>query len=280
MKNDKQLARVEKELKLWKKQSKTENRIYREFISDTILDLFKVIYNADIDICVNANEDDAISQLNIYRDIIMHAAINEIKFKFDRLYEGEVLSPLTEDEDEWNDISKDFGTESKFGYKKYQNKRYPELFKNVYSCGKTEYHDNNRVTCYDPIMDTAFNLGLVNKIYDEIFPIEMPYMPGESNAYVNVFCFQSDQKNADKSDFDTVVVMDSETEHEEHDDLNVINRFFREPKEGESPTYGGWVEMDIFELKERIDASAMKNLDLSDLGLDDVYKEACAKKGI
>lgn len=261
MKNDEimknELARAEKEIKLWKERSKSWNKKVRDVIGNVTLNMYK-----------NINETGE------FRFLIK----DQLMYLLNSLFDVKPLTPLTEDEDEWNDISKNFGTESKFCYKKYQNKRYPELFKNVYSCGKTEYHDNNRVTCYDPIMDTTFDFGLINKIYDEIFPIEMPYMPGESNACVNVFCFQSDQKNADKSDFDTVVVMDLEREYEEHNDLNVINRFFREPKEGESPTYGGWVEIDIFELKKRIEASAMKNLDLSDLGLDDVYEEACAKK--
>lgn len=257
MKNE--LARAEKEIKLWKERSKSWNKKIRNVIGDVTLNMYK-----------NINETGE------FRFLIKSQLMNLLN----ELFDVKPLTPLTEDEDEWDDISKNFGTESKFGYKKYQNKRYPELFKNVYSCGKTEYHDNNRVTCYDPIMDTTFNLGLINKIYDENFPIEMPYMPGESNAYFNVFCFQSDQKNADKSDFDTIVIMDMEREREEYDESIDINRFFREPKEGESPTYGGWVEIDIFELKERIEASAMKNLDLSDLGLDDVYKEACAKKGI
>lgn len=171
MKNE--LARAEKEIKLWKERSKSWNKKIRNVIGDVTLNMYK-----------NINETGE------FRFLIKSQLMNLLN----ELFDVKPLTPLTEDEDEWDDISKNFGTESKFGYKKYQNKRYPELFKNVYSCGKTEYHDNNRVTCYDPIMDTTFNLGLINKIYDENFPIEMPYMPGESNAYFNVFCFQSDQK--------------------------------------------------------------------------------------
>lgn len=196
---------------------------------------------------------------------------------FDKLVSGKPLTKLTDNDEEWELIGKYKLINGLGASIKYQNKRYTALFKNIRYLDKTiiEYHDNNRITCHNPIMDTYFNLGLVNRVYDEINPIKMPYMPGESDCIIDVFDFQSDQNNSDKSDFDTVVILTAENKNGEK---IVINRFFREPKKDEKPTLGNWVEIDIFELEERIKASAMKNLALSDLGLEDMYDEMSSIK--
>ena len=195
---------------------------------------------------------------------------DQLMYLLNSMFDGKPLTPLTGEDDEWEAVRK---SKAIFGayplYKKYQNTRYNDLFKDVHDDGTVIYHDNNRVSCYDPIMENYFYLGLVNKICDEIYPITMPYMPGDSDCEVQVFAFQYNQENSEKSDFDTVIVLSAHTK----EGKNIpINRFFREPNEGEAPTYGSWVEINIVELKDRIDNGPMKNLDLIDLGLDGVYR--------
>ena len=77
-----------------------------------------------------------------------------------------------------------------------------------------------------------------------MFPIAMPYMPDKS---IKVYCedFLTDKKNGD---FDTVGVFYAlQTENREQKKIE-INRFFREPKEGEE---GIWVEISKDEYMHR-----------------------------
>lgn len=247
MKNE-ELARAEKEIKLWKKKSKIGNKKFRDIIGGVALNIYKYI-----------------NETGEFKFFIK----DQLMYLLDGMFDGKPLIPLTGEDDEWKPA---YGR-LKNGVvinAKYQNTRYNDLFKDVYDDGTVIYHDNNRVTCYDPIMEKYFYLGLVNKICDEIYPITMPYTPGDSDCEVQVFTFQYNQKNSEKSDFDTVIVLSAHTK----EGKNIpINRFFREPNEGETPTYGSWVEINIAELKDRIDNGPMKNLDLIDLGLDGVYHD-------
>lgn len=253
MKND-ELARAVKEIDIWKKKVDADDGYFTDDLR-------------------NRHKQLADEAIKIYKLLLKKGysanGIYLITDFINKITEGKPLTPLTNDEDEWKHIAK---PESIIGlyplYKKYQNTRYNDLFKDVYHDGTVIYHDNNRVACYDPIMENYFSFGLVNKICDEIYPITMPYMPGDSDCEVQVFTFQYNQENVEKSDFDTVIVLSL---HAKEGKNIPINRFFREPNEGETPTYGSWVEIDIAELKDRIDNGPMKNLDLIDLGLDGVY---------
>jgi len=250
MKNDEmiqnELTRAEKEIELWKERSKSWSKKVREVIGDVTLNMYK-----------NINETGE------FRFLIK----DQLMYLLNSMFDGKPLTPLTGEDDEWKPIAGRFAN-GEVVNTKYQNTRYNDLFKDVNGDGTIIYHDNNRVSCYDPIMENYFSFGLVNKICDEIYPIAMPYMPGDSDCEVQVFTFQYNQENSEKSDFDTVIVLSAHTK----EGKNIpINRFFREPNEGESPTYGSWVEINIAELKDRIDNGPMKNLDLIDLGLDGVY---------
>lgn len=182
------------------------------------------------------------------------------------------LTAIKDKPEEWAKVDYPEEVCAKLGYKeKYQSVRCGSLFKDVNFNGETTYHDNDRVFCFDPIFENSYSFGLASKIYDEMFPIKMPYKPkSESDRFV-VFCFLSDPKLKDKSDFDTALLLYIEKTNGEKIE---VNRFFREPIEDEESTYGSWVEIDILEVKERIDSCEMKNLDLIDLGLDDAYHMA------
>lgn len=252
-------TRVKHEIELWKKELIEQNNDMNEYFF----------------MCMNAAYE-----LYLLFEKQGHSGMSAgITTKyFDKLVSGKPLTKLTDNDEEWELFDKRKLINGLTVQLKYQNKRYSSLFKNVTHLNKhdtIEYHDNNRIICHNPIMDTDFHLGLVNRVYDEINPIKMPYMPGESDCIIDVFDFQSDQNDIDKSDFDTVVIL---TAHNKNGEKTVINRFFREPKKDEIPTLGNWVEIDIFELEERIKASAMKNLALSDLGLEDMYDEMSSIK--
>ena len=253
------VRRAEYEIKLWKnsllKKSKYDDEYKYEFV------------------CMDTAKE-------LYEDLLRQGhsgmSINITMEFLKKLVDGKPLTALTDNEEEWGKTEYDI---FKKGIKnKYYNRRYPALFKDVYEDGHIVYRDNNRVTCYDPIMETSFSMGIANLIYDEMNPIEMPYYPGESDVTMEVFSFQYDKETAEESDFDTIVVLDIIDKNS--DERTSANRFFREPKEGEIPTLGGWVEIDIIELKDRIDNGTLENLDLTDLGLDKMYHEISGNKSI
>lgn len=93
-----------------------------------------------------------------------------------RLLNGQPLTPIEDTDDIW-DIRPRL---SKDGLKIYQCKRMGSLFKNIYDDGTVRYDDVNRSYCvdiHDP--DITYRFELVSRIIDEMFPITMPYMPGE-----------------------------------------------------------------------------------------------------
>lgn len=160
-----------------------------------------------------------------------------------RLVDGQPLTPIEDTDDIWKERDKVCNDR-----KTYQCKRMDALFKEVYDDGRIEYIDVDYCKCIDiNNLDVTYALGLVTKIIHEMFPITMPYMPGN---LIKVFCedFLTDRKNGN---FDTMGVFyalkDNNGEQEKID----ISRFFREPNEGEEHTYPGWVEISKEEYEER-----------------------------
>lgn len=159
-----------------------------------------------------------------------------------RLINGQPLTPIEDADDIWNlceRSKKDDRPEI------YQCKRMSSLFKRVYADGTVKYKDNNYSYCiniHNP-KNTYFS-GLVDDIIYEMFPITMPYMPGEP---IKVYCedFLTDKKNGD---FDTVGVFYAlKTENGKQERIE-INRFFRVPKGDEK---GGWIEISKEEYTQR-----------------------------
>lgn len=149
-----------------------------------------------------------------------------------RLIDGKPLTPIEDTPDVWNHTS-GLGEEIAI----YQCKRMSALFKYVYPDGVIKYSNNDYCYCIDiNNLNNTYNSGLVHKIIDELFPITMPYMPGKP---IKVYCedFLTDPKNGD---FDTVGVFYALKETDGQQERVEINRFFREPKEGESSS---WTEI-------------------------------------
>lgn len=157
-----------------------------------------------------------------------------------RLLDGQPLTAIEDMDDIWNLVHY-----PKDGPKVYQCKRMHSLFKNVYSDGTIKYSDINRSYCVN-IHDSSdtYSSGLVNRIIDEMFPIEMPYMPGKQ---IKVHCeyFLMHEKNRD---FATVGVFDALKTENGKPETIVINRFFRDPKNDEG---NNWIEISKEEYYDR-----------------------------
>ena len=161
-----------------------------------------------------------------------------------RLLNGQPLTPIEDTDDIW-DIRPHL---SKDGLKIYQCKRMGSLFKNIYDDGTVRYDDVNRSYCvdiHDP--DITYRFELVSRIIDEMFPITMPYMPGNP---IEVYCedFLTDKKNAF---IDTVGVLYAlKTENGRQEKIE-INRFFKEPEGNEDGRLNEISKEEYYERKER-----------------------------
>ena len=164
-------------------------------------------------------------------------SINMTKHILNKLIDGKPLTPIEDTPDVWNDIS---DISSLRGEEvNYQCKRMSSLFKYVYDDGTIKYRDVDSAYCID-INDehNTYHSGLVQRrIVDEMFPVTMPYMPGES---IKIYCSEllTNRKNGD---FDTVAVLHA---IKPSGDRIEINRFF---KEGPCD----WIEIDENEYNER-----------------------------
>lgn len=160
-----------------------------------------------------------------------------------RLIDGKPLTPIEDTDDVWNRVI----DSHEDGHISYQCKRMISLFKDVYSDGAVKYNDVDRSYCIDiHNSNNEYSSGLVRRIIDAMFPITMPYMPGNP---IKVYCedFLTDKKNGD---FDTVGVFYAlKTENGKQERIE-INRFFRAPKGDEK---GAWTEISKDEYMQRKD---------------------------
>lgn len=158
-----------------------------------------------------------------------------------RLIDGKPLTPIEDTDDIWDTCT----WHDSDGFKWYQCKRMPSLFKKVYPDGAIKYRDNDRSYCVD-INDPRiiYTSGLGSCVVDAMFPITMPYMPSKP---IKVYCedFLTDKKNGDS---DTVGVFYAiKTENGQPEKIE-INRFFRKPEGNEG---GKWTEISKEEYDER-----------------------------
>lgn len=157
-----------------------------------------------------------------------------------RLLNGEPLTPIEDTDDIWSN-----STFSVRGVKTSRCERMSSLFKDVYPDGTIKYDDVNHSYCININNQTvSYSSSLVRDIINKMFPITMPYMPGEP---IKVYCedFLTDKKNGD---FDTVGVFYAlKTEAGKQEKID-INRFFREPEDDEP---GAWTEISKEEYDER-----------------------------
>lgn len=133
-----------------------------------------------------------------------------------RLMRGQPLTPIEDTDDAWGCL-----IDEEDGFKEYQCKRMSSLFKKVYSDGTVKYTDVDRCCAvYSDNQNISWSSGLIRSIIDEMFPITMPYIPGNP---IKVVCeeFLVDPKNGD---YDTIGVLYAMKDGEKIE----INRFFAE----------------------------------------------------
>lgn len=149
-----------------------------------------------------------------------------------RLIDGRPLTPIEDTPDIWNDVTWASDEE-----KEYQCKRMGSLFKHVHDDGSITYSDTERYYCVDINSHGTYRGGIVSEIIDEMFPITMPYYPGDPMKF---YCedFLTDKKNGG---FDTVSVFYAIKSNGEKIE---INRFFKEGPDD-------WIEISKEEYLER-----------------------------
>jgi hypothetical protein len=180
------------------------------------------------------------SALKAYKSLMKdgHSGFSIVMTKhiLNRLIDGKPLTPIEDTPDVWYDISDINGLNGEVV--NYQCKRMSSLFKYVYADGTVKYEDINRCYCVDiNNIEVTYHSSLVQRIIDEMFPITMPYFPGEP---IKVYCedFLTNRKNGD---FDTVGIFYAIKPDGEKVE---INRFFKESEDG-------WKEIDEAEYNER-----------------------------
>ena len=149
-----------------------------------------------------------------------------------RLIDGNPLTPIEDTEDVWNEC-----IHTNREYTTYQCKRMSSLFKDVYEDGTVKYSDVDRVICVDYYTGVSYSFGFIRDIVDEMFPITMPYLGGETyKVYDSDFLY--DENNGD---FDTIKI------HyilKPDGEKITVDRYFKESEEG-------MVEIDLDEYSER-----------------------------
>lgn len=141
----------------------------------------------------------------------------------ERLMRGLPLTPIEDTDDNWNDCS--YGR--KDGAKHYQCKRKSSLFKDVHPDGRVEYHDIDRIVCFDiNDPDYCYRAGFISKICAEMFPIKFPYIPEDTPYKVYNEVFLVDEKNGGYDTNGILYIITPGGERVE------VNRYFKESDDG------------------------------------------------
>lgn len=154
-----------------------------------------------------------------------------------RLIEGKPLTPIEDTDDIWCEA--DSYARNTDSYRSHQCKRMSSLFKRVYDDGRVEYNDVDRTYCVDVNNpNNTYNSSLAERLWNDMFPITMPYCP--SSAPVKIYCedFLSDWNNGD---FDTVGILYAVKPDGEQ--VN-IHRYYKESSDG-------WEEITVTEYVDR-----------------------------
>lgn len=171
-------------------------------------------------------------------------SIGMTKHILNRLIEGRPLTPIEDTDDVWNGIG-DRDSHHLGEVANYQCSRMSALFKYVYADGSVKYRDIDSAYCVNITNGSTYHSGLVQReIVDKMFPVTMPYMPGEP---IKIFCddLLTDPKNGD---FDTVAVFYAVKPDGEKIE---VNRFFKEAADG-------WAEIDGAEYALRQEMEARR----------------------
>lgn len=136
-----------------------------------------------------------------------------------RLIDGKPLTPIEDTEEAWGEPRID----SRDGSKQYQCKRMSSLFKRVAYDGSVSYSDINRYYCiYEEDSNISWHNGFVARIYDEMYPLTLPYMP---NSRLDVIVCEELLTDRRNGDFDTIAILYIKKANGERVE---VNRYFKE----------------------------------------------------
>lgn len=145
-------------------------------------------------------------------------SIGVTKHILNRLIDWKPLTPIEDTEEIW-----ELKYTNESGESHYQCKRMSSLFKVVSPDGQITYHDINRYFCVDEDNpDVRYYNGFVRSIYDEMCPMEMPYMPTDGVDKVVCAELLTDPKNGD---YDTMAILYIQRANGEKVE---VNRYFKE----------------------------------------------------
>ena len=145
-------------------------------------------------------------------------SISFTKNILNRLIDEKPLTPIEDTEDMWNYIH-----DKEDGGKCYQCKRMSSLFKYVAKDGSVSYSDVDRYYCTnEENPHVSWHNGFVAKIYDEMYPLTLPYMPNSRPDVIVCDELLTDRKNGD---YDTIAILYIRRENGEKVE---VNRYFKE----------------------------------------------------
>lgn len=135
-----------------------------------------------------------------------------------RFIDEKPLTPIEDTEDMWNYIH-----DKEDGGKCYQCKRMSSLFKYVAKDGSVSYSDVDRYYCTnEENPHVSWHNGFVAKIYDEMYPLTLPYMPNSRPDVIVCDELLTDRKNGD---YDTIAILYIRRADGEKVE---VNRYFKE----------------------------------------------------
>lgn len=162
-------------------------------------------------------------------------SIGFTKHILNRLIDGKPLTPIEDTDEMWSYM----WTNEHDGVKAYRCKRMGSLFKHVAKDGTVTYSDTDSCYCvYSDNPTVSWHNGFVRKIYREMYPITMPYMPSSKADVIVCDELLTDPK---MGDFDTIAILYINRANGEKVE---VNRYF---KEGDT----SFIEIPLDEYKER-----------------------------
>lgn len=156
---------------------------------------------------------------SLLRDYHSGMSIRFTKDILDRLIDGKPLTPIEDTEEVWGSPHID----SFDGSKQYQCKRMSSLFKHVAQDGSVTYNDIDRYYCTnEENPNLSWYNSFVAKIYDEMYPLTLPYMPSSRPDVVVCDELLTDRKNGDYDTLAILYIKKADGERVE------VNRYFKE----------------------------------------------------
>lgn len=148
-----------------------------------------------------------------------------------RLVAWKPLTPITEDdfvEDESDIHANPEWLKEQHLKSSIHARRYHSLVRNEHEDGSITYYDYDREYCIDvnDEHEITFSSSLVTKLFHELYPISLPYMPPTKKFLVYTERFLTDVNNGD---FDTVAILGIRTP--EGDKLD-IKRYYKDTDDG------------------------------------------------